>query len=54
MSALFKIRWLGRLWWLIPVILAIQDLEIWRITVQGQPRQKALKTLISFNKIWVW
>jgi hypothetical protein len=29
-------------------------LEIWRITVQGQPRQKALKTLISFNKIWVW
>jgi hypothetical protein len=30
---------LARHWWLIPVILATQDAEIRRITVQSQPGQ---------------
>jgi hypothetical protein len=31
--------------WLTPVLLGIQETEIWRIKVQSQPRQIVLKTL---------
>jgi hypothetical protein len=34
-----------RHWWLTPVILAIQEAEIRRITVQSQPRQIVNETL---------
>jgi hypothetical protein len=30
--------------WLIPVIPAWEEEEIWKITVQGKPRQKVRKT----------
>jgi hypothetical protein len=33
--------------WLAPVILAIWEAEIWRIIVQGQPRQIVHETPIS-------
>jgi hypothetical protein len=32
-------------WWLMPIILAAQEAEIRRFTVQGQPRQIACETL---------
>jgi hypothetical protein len=32
-------------WWLVPVILATQEVEIRRIMVGSQPRQIVLKTL---------
>jgi hypothetical protein len=31
--------------WLMPLILTIQEAEIWRITVQSQPGQIVCKTL---------
>jgi hypothetical protein len=31
-------------WWLIPIIPATLKVEIGRIVVQGQPRQKVIKT----------
>jgi hypothetical protein len=36
-------------WWFQPVILAGWEVEIGRITVQGQPRQKCLGNLILTN-----
>jgi hypothetical protein len=33
--------------WLIPVILALWDAEIWRITVQDKPRQIVHETSVS-------
>jgi hypothetical protein len=39
--------------WLTPVILATQEVEIRRITVPGQPRQKVRKTPMSTNKTGV-
>jgi hypothetical protein len=36
--------------WLTPIILAIQEAEIRRITVQSQPRQIVLKTLSQKKK----
>jgi hypothetical protein len=38
--------------WFMPIIPATQETEIERILVQGQPRQKVLKTL-SINKVGV-
>jgi hypothetical protein len=32
------------MWWLKFVILATKKVEIWKITVWGQPRQKACET----------
>jgi hypothetical protein len=32
-------------WWLTPIILAVQEVEIRRISVQSQPRQIVCKTL---------
>jgi hypothetical protein len=32
-------------WWLTPVILAIQEAEIRKITIRSQPGQKVHKTL---------
>jgi hypothetical protein len=40
-----KKKFLARCWWLTPVILAAQEAEIRRITVQSQPRQIVYKTL---------
>jgi hypothetical protein len=37
-------------WWLTPVILAIQEAEIRRITVQNQSRQTVPNTLTSKKK----
>jgi hypothetical protein len=34
-------------WWLMPGILAAWEVEIRRARVQGQPRQKAFKTLFQ-------
>jgi hypothetical protein len=38
---------LARCWWLTPVILATQDAEIRKITVQSQPEQIVTRDLIS-------
>jgi hypothetical protein len=37
-------------WWLKLAILAAQEVEIWRIMVRGQPRQKSSQDPISTNK----
>jgi hypothetical protein len=39
--------------WLIPVILATQEVEIQSIVVRGQPSQKASKTPVSTKKLGV-
>jgi hypothetical protein len=41
-------------WWLTPVILAIQVVELGRIDVGDQPGQKVLKTLIKTNAWAQW
>jgi hypothetical protein len=40
----YKIAMLARQRWLTPIILATQEAEIRRITVQCQPREKVHKT----------
>jgi hypothetical protein len=35
----------ARCWWLMPIILATQEAEIRRITVQSQPGQVVCETL---------
>jgi hypothetical protein len=40
----------ARYWWLTPVILAIQEAGIRRISVLSQPRQIVLKTLSRKKK----
>jgi hypothetical protein len=42
---------LARHWWLIPVILATQKAEIWRITVQSNPGQIVKRDPISKKPI---
>jgi hypothetical protein len=42
---LFKVLTSAGHWWLTPVILAIQEAEIRRITVLSQPRQIVHETL---------
>jgi hypothetical protein len=44
----------ARCWWLPPVILATQEAEIRRITVQGQPGQIVHKTLSRKNTKKGW
>jgi hypothetical protein len=39
--------------WLTPVIPAIQEAQMGRMTVQGQPRQKAKETP-SQPTSWMW
>jgi hypothetical protein len=41
-------------WWFIPVILAIQVVEIRRTAVGGQPGQKLPKTPSQTIKSWMW
>jgi hypothetical protein len=41
---------MGQAWWCVSVIPATQEVEIRRITVQRQARQKVTKTSISTNK----
>jgi hypothetical protein len=36
----------------MPIILTIQEAEIWRIAVQGQPRQKVSKIPPQSIKSW--
>jgi hypothetical protein len=38
-------------WWLRPIIQVTGEVEMERITVQGQPGKKISKTLISTNKL---
>jgi hypothetical protein len=45
----FKKVYLARHWWLTTVILATQEAEIRRITVQSQPWQIVCKTLSRKN-----
>jgi hypothetical protein len=35
---------ISQAWWLGPVILATQEVKLWRIAIQGQSRQKVVKT----------
>jgi hypothetical protein len=49
-----KAKRLAKNWWLMPVVLAIQETEIKRIMVPGKPKQKCLQDLISREKSWVW
>jgi hypothetical protein len=39
----------ARCWWLLPVIIATWETEMYRTLVQGQPRQIVLKAPISKN-----
>jgi hypothetical protein len=41
----------GRLWWLMPVILAVQKAEIRRIVIQSQPRANSSQDPISIKLI---
>jgi hypothetical protein len=38
------------MWWLMPIILAIQEAEIRRMAVHGHSRQKVLMTLSQLIK----
>jgi hypothetical protein len=44
----------ARCQWLMPVILATQKAEIWRIAVQSQPGQIVLKILSQKKPIQKW
>jgi hypothetical protein len=39
----------GRNWWFMPIILSIQEAEIWKITVQSHTRQIVHETLTQKN-----
>jgi hypothetical protein len=43
----------GRVQWFMPITLVIQEAEIRRISIPGQPGQKVHKTPISIND-WAW
>jgi hypothetical protein len=45
------VRWAP---WLISIILATWEAEIWRMAVQSHPRQKSSKDRISTSKNWAY
>jgi hypothetical protein len=52
--AVIKIKQKSQAWWLMPVILAIWKSDMWRIVVQGQPKQKVHKHPTSTEETMVW